>query len=514
MYKLDLFGTVVGLSYKNGKTYYRSTFGGILFIFTSLISIGVFAFYFTKFMARDLPYMNSILEKYSNPPHIDTSNFKFAIMTQYFSENIFNHDVFDLKVSHIIKKNGREIKTHLQLINCTDDMFPEAKVEFKNLELSKGLCVDTNNTFLEGSNLSDLFAYISIEFLMCLNKSYCMESSKLSSFIAESLPLAVVYLYDTVFQTTNKYKLTNKFINNFDVRMTFNNVKTSNIYLSENFINVEKGFFLEKNLEVHNGIVFDSFRDSVSVRAGYQNNSLSINLMTSKTSSRINISYMQLSELIANVGAIVGNIYHLAFFLSRFFNQMFYELDLIEDLVMFKEIKGVNKYVKVKPVQASSLGILVKSDLEKNHFKNSQKTRIQSVRKNKIYISKYQYLNYFVCKCKKNLKNKQIKFLREKLLSMFNYQFIYSRLQEIEFMKYLIFNETQLKCFKFLKKPELLYPFTVPNPKTFTNFYFDSNINKPNAKTLINKIKMQNGLSDVDLKILEELENHEGLYKK
>jgi hypothetical protein len=89
--------------------------------------------------------------------------------------------------------------------------------------------------------------------------------------------------------------------------------------------------------------MFDSFRDSVSVRTPDQNNALDINIMCSKKKQIINLSYMQLSEMIANVSAISNSLILLFdYFVSRL-NYSIFQREVIDECLRIKIDKNPQK---------------------------------------------------------------------------------------------------------------------------------------------------------------------------
>lgn len=349
MENLDLFGSIVGLTYKNGHKY-RSKVGGALSLFVFTVCLAMIIFYGKKFLDRDYPSMTIEEVKYGDPQEIRTDNLKLVVMMKYFGRSEFHFDVFKPEVFHrsMNYTSGNLTERKLNQVNCTSNMFPESESEFSKLELNKGLCVDLNNTSIRGSSLNDQYDYLAVKFSMCLDEDGCMNSAELPDFIRNSKPVGIIYFEDKILQPKNKYQFVKKFINNFDVLMTFDDFKFSNVYLSQSEMNIEKGYFIASNIEIISETTFDSFRDSVSVRTPDQKESLTINVMSSKKSHIINIRYMQLSELIANICAISGNIFVFLTYFTGILNQALFEKDLIEALVTVRQEIKKKKKIQLK----------------------------------------------------------------------------------------------------------------------------------------------------------------------
>jgi hypothetical protein len=234
MQKFDLFGSIVGITYK-GQSRYKSPFGGASFIIAVLLCLTTIIFFFQKFLNKDNPKMVFEEEKFWNPPVIDLTDFKFIIMMKYNGENVFKDDVIKVKplLTRVEQKQGNQTEIELKQIPCEEAMFPGAEEQFESLELGKGICVDTTNISIQGGLVNDIFQYLTIRFMLCLDESEgCI--NKLNEYIDNVQPYALVYMYDSAFQPFNPEKFTNHYFDSFEVDITFDYTKYSDIYLSNN----------------------------------------------------------------------------------------------------------------------------------------------------------------------------------------------------------------------------------------------------------------------------------------
>ena len=97
-------------------------------------------------------------------------------------------------------------------------------------------------------------------------------------------PLAIVHFLDAAFDTNAKKNSdrVNRFINYVDVNVTYRNAKETNIFFSQNEMDVDDNYFFHSQPKVFSYFMIDSFRDLVSVRTENQKEALLINLMSSK----------------------------------------------------------------------------------------------------------------------------------------------------------------------------------------------------------------------------------------
>ena len=92
--------------------------------------------------------------------------------------------------------------------------------------------------------------------------------------------------------------------------------------------------------------MIDSFRDLVSVRTENQKEALLINLMSNKNKLTISISFMQLSELLADISSLRSVVILIVSTLGDFINHFIFQNDLINTLYNFEK-SNANKRLKL-----------------------------------------------------------------------------------------------------------------------------------------------------------------------
>jgi hypothetical protein len=461
MRKYDLFGTTIGLKYENGSFNYKSDIGGFLFLASLALALGMVVFYGKKFVSRDLPIMSQEVSKTWNPPEIEMTSFSLAIMTQWGGRNEFHDDIFKIVLTYnqIDKKNNLTYTSLLSTSDCSEQKFITDQDQFTGLELYKARCLDLKNKTLQGSNLNNYYSYITIQFQICPDQEGCMEIDAMQKYIGSQKPNAFIYMYDSIFQPNNKDKFISKFVNSYQVKLTFDDLKSSNIYLTTNFLNVQSGFLFSSDYDNHKAVFFDNARDEVSFRYPSQNETLTINLMSSKSSTTINISYMQFSEFMANVGAVVGNFFLISKMIVTFINNRLFESELINSLVSIESIR--NKEADLK-LQDTSKKLEI-NYLVTNKFKST-----------KIFkISKFEVISGYICS-KKRGRFQIYQKVKNKIDQKINYSKIFKKIYEIDLIKYLLFDKQRLNFLKNINKPAIYYnwnlKFKYKNP--FSNYFF------------------------------------------
>lgn len=552
MENLDIFGSIVGLNYM-GQSRFRTKFGGFMSLNFLMLSLAIVIIFFKKFLDRDTPEMTIENQKVGQPNLIDTSKLKFAVMTKFFDRNEFHPEIFKIEAIHTKQtySTGEKIVKKLDQIPCELETFKEAEDQYIKLGLDKALCFNTNGTKIRGSPVNDVLEFITIKFLLCVGEDKCKALDEIEKFLKNSSPMAITYIYDTVFQPREKTQFVKRFINYFDVALTFYNIKSSSLYFAEDEMEIEEGYFLSSSKTLFHNIVFESFRDSVSVRANNQIESLFINFYSSKKTQIIHIRYMQLSTLLANVGAILGNLMIILQTKINYINNLLYNKDLMESLINLKprkETYGDNLIVspstlrKVEKINVFSQYGKRKKTFDynyNNNNNNNNKDHIANYINNKnnqnnidyndcnnnnenidynnnnnsvrlpIVAKKVNNLRFknldlilfklSFCNCSRKKTNlKYYSFFETKMLPKIEFKNIFKKIQEYDLLKYSLLDSETIDLLQSVKKPSLY--FTQQNlnknaaneqPKSLFNFsdYYISSENQFLKNELLKKNK-------------------------
>ena len=506
---IDFCFSIVGLNYK-GNHRYKSWVGGILSIMVFIIFISIVAYYLVSFFERKTPKMSFQNLKYWQAPRYDLSeNFTLAIMMEINNTYQFREDLIQIKAQYINKSNSKYEVVPINIVECNRGDYIDNEEYFDKLQLDKAICFDMNHLYLEGNSVSEVYSYVQIQFLLCLSEQDCFDQTEIENMFRLVKPLAYVYFIDTTFQTDKKKRVVN-FINYIEVNVTFNNAKVTNIYFSNNEMRVDNSYFFASQPKIYQNYMIDSYRDLVSVRTDYQNEALLINLLSSKNKQIINITYMQLSELLANVGAVINIILFFITLFGDYVNHYFFQNELTNALFFFQnESKGAhiikeryNTTITHKSLDKHSQqwksvnnncflsssktnlfedrkkgSIIPMFDYEKNlnlthyNIKTKLKTKTMKIniknnqqfqkkrKKAKIftnfeilYISLFQHLTCARCQhCHKSLMKYEL--IQNHLFAFQDLINVYKKIQEIDLIKYIIFTEKQLQLYKAIPKP-------------------------------------------------------------
>ena len=201
---------------------------------------------------------------------------------------------------------------------------------YDTLELTKAYCLNLTGIDLQGGNMNVIFHSIQLQFMMCENERGCATEEETERYFEMANPTALIYFLDTVYDLQNKKSRVEKYINYIDVNVTYYNSKMTNIYFAKNELVIHSDNFFSTSQTKYCNFMIDSNRDYVSSRGKNRYEFLLVNLLSSKKEQIINIHYMSLMDLFANVGSISNIIMILFTTLGNYTNHYFFQNDLIK----------------------------------------------------------------------------------------------------------------------------------------------------------------------------------------
>ncbi len=499
---IDFCCSIVGLSYK-GNQRYKSWLGGVLSIAIVISFIIIVTYYLNEFFSRSTSKMAFEDMKYWNAPENHLSkDFTLAVMMQYKGVNQFRDDLIMTEAYYYNKTESNLNISRLNFIPCDRSLFINNEEYFDKLELEKAKCINFTNITIEGTSVTDILKYVQIKYLLCLDGKECHPRDEQEELFQELKPITYIYFLDTAFQTNNKKEKVTHFVNYIEVNVTYKNAKVTNIYFSENEMQVDESYFFSSPPKKFIYPMIDSYRDLVSVRTEQQTEALNINLMSSKNKQIISISYMQLSELLANIGALINILMFMIMGLGNYINHYFFQNELMKSLFEFDGKKKHHNHHNNAPKEKQSFnGLISKSQNSVTIFKDTksvhsfssakQKTKKQltkgkSLTKEKEFkdIETILFSITFIIPCIKHNKayRKRIEkyFALEKQLSLFQDLLnVYKKIQEIDILKYLLFTKRQLITYENIPKPIIfknkMNEFLAPK-KSIIDLYHDKGV--------------------------------------
>lgn len=515
----DLCGSIVGLVYK-GQRRYKSFIGGLLSMLLIAAIFCVIVIHLNDFFSRTKAKMSFDDLKYNTPPYLNlTTNFNFIMMLQFKGINDLRQDVLTISAHAKIKENNVWRIHPIEKIPCKPNEQISLKL-FERLELDKGRCFNMSGVSLNASNANDFYQYIEIKVSLCTDDPSCLSKNEIIDTFAKEKPVAVFYFIDSAFQVYDSRKRMTNFYNNHDCNLTYTNIKESFLLFSLNEMQVDENYFFPGSPINHSGYMIESMRQTGAVRAEGDIDLLYINLQSSKFKTVTYVSYMQLSELLANICAFI-NIFIMVFCsLGNYFNHFFFQSDLTSSFYDMNEedesllgetrqkIISIKQHSRQKKFNLNlNIGMNINTNnLATSVYNNKNLTNLQlnrsgqnvqintsdqslnileTLAKNNIKLKKnntnkiinhknalkIMFTPFFPCFTSTKTKDLQLKisYANKSLLFYQDLKNLYRKLLEIDLMKYLLLTEEQLALYQIVPKPIFKKPNGSEGSKEFAS---------------------------------------------
>jgi len=398
----DLFATIVGLRYK-GSWRYQTTPGALCSLIY-IIFILVMIFYFTQdYLNRSS--INLLIEevKYSEPPQLEFSNdFVFAVVTEFSEIQSNVKGIIDIGFEYIERSrlSNKTVIKQLGSKNCTKQFIQaDENAINNNILLKNGICVDTSNLSIQGTEINQFNSFIRIKLNLCRNTTIteCKSESEIKAFIETIRPKLHILFIDSSLDPNNPNQYFKKTIKINSKRIVYENFKQSNLYFSKSTLYVQKGLFYETDPTVYNQFTLNKDKDDNYIRSFNSSDLLIINLLSSDKNYKYSLSYPQVWQIFANLSGVLNGVYFILNFGVYYINNMLFQMEFINDTYRIKNKQtflnkpNITKSIEYlnltrlnrtgekltinKPSSTANLGVLRKisdnkQDVEKDESKN------------------------------------------------------------------------------------------------------------------------------------------------
>ena len=490
--RADFFQTIVGLRY-NGYWRYKTVLGGILGIIAFLVVLATLTFFSYRYFAKTDSRLNIEIDKQWSPLPLEiNSKFPFGIYIYYGKVIEDNPDIITISADHVSYELSTGLMTErpIKTRKCEKQDFPGVGSQFDQLKLNLAYCPQVDGQVIEGSLVSEVFSYIRINFDICPLKQpegiTCKTLEESLKKLNDSFPIAHMFALDTTYETTKYPDVIRKFINNINVRLTANNSKETDIYLSKDVLSVFNDALFSTYEERFEELFIERIHDKISVRGASESNLLQMNIKSSSNTSVFNLSFMRFSELLANVGGIVNSV--LIFFQSLAFihNNVDFQASIVNELFQYKRRIGVKANKEVEPsvvrfkpedgqtetVHAIKTNVVKSSKMENLSFIFTSMDSRGTVKLSASKIKNLMLFKFFnFCSKKRREHSRAL----TKITTYFNesqdYLNIFKKMIEIDLIKFLVFDNHQLQLIGQFPKPNLLADKAVTEVKTFSHYF-------------------------------------------
>jgi hypothetical protein len=465
MKNFDFFDNIVGIKYSNSWRY-KTIPGAILSIITFFLCLGILIFYLSKFIKRDDIKTSIETYKYWSPPLLDisSSNFPFAVLMKYSDEFTFRPDLFNIEIIYttVNASNKNIIVRSLSIVPCEKTYFIDNVEEFDEYGLSGALCADTNDVQIQGSSFNSILSYLTIQFNVCSNNTQCLSQADLEATINAVKPRAFFFFQNSIYNT--KQPFIKKILSYVYIDLTFYDFKESQLFLTEEKLLIEDNYLTDSALNIDN-VMLDSYRDLVSVRSPNNDTALNIHLLPSNSRSVMNISYMKLSELLSSLGGFLNIAIMIPKLLAYYIGQYAYQFEFLNSMFDYQISNTSDNNNDDKIISSDNDGYTSKNVIDSTNknkiiiFDKSgftkQPKRVKNLFKSKDLVGVMCGKCLSQCAGSILKKYKLFKLIASKTEKLQNFSYIIKKAQEVDLLKYILFNENQLFLYNNLPKPTL-----------------------------------------------------------
>ncbi|KAL4429641.1 hypothetical protein ABPG74_017050 [Tetrahymena malaccensis] len=415
---------------------------------------------------------------------VDPSYFTVKAVMQYLVQST------DSKTGQVIKKL---VSSEREITACSlDDVgIDDLKPYFSSFQYTDYFCLKSTNqddkSYIEGDFDEQSFSQIYIYIQKCtnsteLNSVICKSSDEINSVMGNtkiSLYLSDQLIVPTSFEQPFQYKG----INLFSTISTYFQ-KEIQLYYTNSYIDTDQGIFYPDIYQTRGY----SFVQQSEVIFHDQSETICRVLLRLRKQKEdyMQRRYAKVLDITAQVGGLLKVLTMAGAILLGPFQRLFYNKNIVNQLFSFQLNDITNEY-KIEQSQYISeeqnndqqqkqsnkpqntkefIKQITETQRDKSNSANNQQNKKSNMKnamkifdtsQQTIEFKFFDYFRYFFCSKRKSLKSKKIllDYSIKKLNQNLDILHILNKMIEIDKLKYLIFDDDQMKLFEFIPKPTI-----------------------------------------------------------
>ena len=544
--KIDAFGQPIQLNF-DGTTSHKTVIGGFitLFIFTIMLMILITSF--IRLTNNSSFIVEPGLEYQITPPPLifQQKDFTFAISVQdtnvYLNNSIFGYSA---SLTTLIKVNNSnqfiKTKVPISLRPCDISDFQDFEDQYYKFFLSQAICPDYTNFIAQGAYGDDIFSYLKISVVQCVNNTTpnvtCAPQNYIDNYFIQQGKVRITLYF------------TNQLFNPYDYEIPFNTfldnqvwvvsppgtlVRNSDLYFRKSTVNSPTNVLgIGEGFNFTRACYSKDRTDDAYIPEPNDTDFLDIYMRSGNNIVTYFREYETLTQVLSFIGGIWNLLYLLLGFVAAFFNKLFFEANIANILYDFdathcdyeseKKRKRKQAIEEEKFKESMNGHMEIKPSSQKKIFERFHK--MKDMRATLNYNFKDLIMRLCHCFFKTfNTRYEMLEKATEKFGEDIDIRLILKRIQEVEKLKNLILNDDEKMIFDFVPPP-IIAPKTIPlisyNQNEMDQFQVHvtssklinaSSLNDSSMKLKVTKqTKMKNIFEDV----FQELENYGLNYDK
>jgi hypothetical protein len=526
--RLDIFSTQIKLPISHKKTF-KTALGGfqsiIMFILSILLSwlIGQDII----FKQNPLAFMQTLQSKQYPSTVINYNTFPFGINfidkdnnpLQNFSK-FLNFRVHFVKFDYV---NGSVIpdiyREEIHLAPCSLRHFPAVSEEdFYSSVLNSFLCPEELNYTLKGYWGESNIHFINLEVHLCdfeKNPELCAAPQEIHEFIKTTKLFQIQYL-ESFYNLKDFKNPKTSYVKLKYKTLDFTLGKEQTFFLKKIILNTDEGF-LFKELKTDDFLLVDEdLIDSYEMTKDKK--AIGLFIHPSNLSDNYFREYIKIPNIIAGVGGIIKLLMFVFSLCNRILIDTITHLNIVNEIFRFNLNRNENAKNR-KPTNTGTVKLLNTHTINISNMNligtNNEKVILPSVITNspsKYHLDgkktnndklKMSMKDLYLTQCKIS-KNNIKGLIYQKAILKFNRMFsainIIKKLEEVEFLKTIIFDKNQLILFQYLSVPEI----NLFNNSSTTNIKIEDYNLEERMKILKEKLN-SNPKNQININLMEQL---------
>ncbi len=381
MKKIDVYGSPYNFTIFSQPTY-KTVIGGIFTIFTFLLYIFCFFQFGSDFWKRQNPkFLNQKISLPFYPKYtINRNDLMIGFRVEDNDGNFLDVSrLLNISITYyqyeLVDETLIPTISSLNLIDCSLIDRSSMKM-FTKRDISNILCLDFQNTTLGGFWDGEFINYIMVNFYACVNSTEnnntCLDYSEAHNYFSNGYPSFNFY--------TGSY---------FTDLEDYDNPLKMKLFNQYNYVDPDKGknlrlFYKVANMTTDLGMItsipkkYSIFgldyivTDTIPINPPLINASsdtklCSFEIYLLNNIETFNVAYIKLQEILATIGGLLSTISMVFTFFIGFINEHYRNIEIINHLFDFSEIREEEKIEKVIEERSLNRSKTIKreSDLEK-----------------------------------------------------------------------------------------------------------------------------------------------------
>ena len=509
---LDYFGVQINFNFKS-QNYYRSTYGGSIFLIYVVLCIAYIAYTFTSFLQKKhktaIYYDKELFA--TDEIYFHKYNSSFAanmVCDNYNGEygDIYSKFIIQPKHVQYLKMNGelKKTKTLLPFHKCTyNDFYNKFNEELDRNEITNNFyCIDNMNYTVKGIFADEDFEYYELTLSATLEKGF-NKRTYLEVFYKYDCKFSLYYI-DSAVDVANVSQPMRPFLNSRFIQITPTEFKKVNLfYTIKNFKSDENWFFTlpkERNYLAFSSFEeYDVFKGENRFNSDYEDYEKFARffIRASATRNIIERRYEKFTEFVASSISVLSAILLFLNTVIRKINNYLALKEIVDTLCIGQKInleKKINLKIKLNNLKnyTNKFKRQKKLNISKDENKNNNEKEEVSITSNKLNKSEYpnnqktkSTIVQFGGSIVKEINNIYCDNSQSKINSANNLNMLNAKISSAKINNYLI-NEVKNESENFNSFSNNI------NKNKYYNFDSNNFCKNPNLSEIFNKVTFKN----------------------